>query len=267
MSGPYRAVMICDLNNPKSVQYTKIARETFKKTKKIEIELWQCFVPETRRDSPYRYVWGGTDTRTKYAGQKRVIPQIEKACLESHMYWWMHMARNNEQIIIMEHDAYCRDISKFEALVDQIDDHVLWNCGIAAECYTMNSSFAKYLRKLYLEDRVSISSGPMAEMFYHINIYHDKMLALGQDIKPTLWPTERRYTKRTNQIRSARKPIDCLCKTNKFNVESAPVTQCFNISVGSTIEHPLPINLKHNPDVEFIDDERFSQLLKDSSFQ
>lgn len=263
MSGPYRAVMICDLNNPKSVQYTQIARHSFRNTKKIEIELWQCFVPETRRTSPYRYVWAGTDSRSKYKNKKREIPQLEKACLESHMYWWMEIAKSNEPIIIMEHDAYCRNTSKFEALIEQIPEHMLWNCGIAAECYTMNDKLAKYLRYKYLVERNPVSSGPMAELFYHVNIFYDKMMGLGQDFPPTLWPTERRYTKKTNQLRSARNPFDCLCKTDMRHVQSAPVTQCFNYDVGNTIQHTLPISRRNNPDVEFLTNEQFGKLLQE----
>ena len=251
------------MNNPKSMQYTEIARQTFKKTKKIEIELWQCFTPETRKASPHRLVWSGVDTRKKYLGQKRIIPQVEKACLESHMYWWFELAKAKEQVIIMEHDAYLRDASKFDALVEQIPDHMLWNCGIAAECYTLDVTFARYLSQIFLVNRTPVSSGPLAELFFYVNRFYQTMKGLGQVTPRTLWPTERRYTGKPNQIKSAVNPFDCLAKTSLAGLQSAPVTQCFNYDVGNTIQHTLPICRANNPDVEFLDNERFNQLLQD----
>lgn len=261
MSGPIRAIMICDLNNPKSVQYTQIARQTFKATKKIEIELWQCVTPETRSKFN-RLVWGGKDTRKKYAGQNRILPQAEKACLQSHLYWWFKQAHQDERFLIMEHDAYLRDATKFEALLEQIDEHMIWNCGIAAECYSINRSFARFCDYYYNVARTPISSGPLAEMFHLAQRFYKLMGQVGQPVGRTLWPAERKYTGRPNQLRSAKNPTDCLCRDNKFGLQTAPVTQCHNFDIGNTLEKTLPISQINNPDVEFLDNERFSQILE-----
>jgi len=239
--------MICDLSNPTSLQYSEISRKTFESTSKINIELWQCFTPETRINSPYKIQWAEYDDRIKYKGKQRTIPDQEKACFESHFYWWMHIAETEEQVIIMEHDAFCKNVSKFESLVDQIPNHTLWNCGIGMECYTMLPSFAKFIRTVFLNTTAAV--GPMAELWDNINSFYDMKKHLNQDIKPTLWPTHWR----NNKIRSALNPMDCLSIENSNYIQNAPVTQCYNNTLGNTIKRNRPYNPVRNPDLEFID--------------
>jgi len=242
----YRAVMICDLTNSVSLQYSKIARETFQSTSKIDIELWQCFTPETRINNPYKIKWADYDARSKYKGKHRIIPDQEKACFESHFYWWMHIAKTSEQVIIMEHDAYCRNVYKFESLVNQIPNHTLWNCGLAMECYTMLPSFARFIRTVCFNR--AVEGGPMAELWDHINCFYKTKRSKKQNIKPTLWPT-----KFYNKIRSESNPNDCICTRNNDSLQNAPVTQCYSNVLGNTIEHDTLYNPTNNPDIEFID--------------
>lgn len=266
MSGPYRAVMICDFNNPVSMKYAEVARHSFSKCKKIEIELWQCFTPDTLvnlSETKMKLTWNEFDTRTKYKNVKRPIPDKEKACFASHAYWWHEIARTNERIIVLEHDAWLRNQSKFEAFLDQIPNHTLWNPGIAAECYTMSPALAKFLRKTYMDGTV-VGGGPMAELFYLNQRFYSLLMKMGQDIHYTLWPTT--FSKPL-QVRSERNPTLCICKHDKRNLQSAAVTQMYNYDSGNTIEHNLPINRRNNPDVEFIDNELFDQLYESAKLE
>ena len=43
--------MITDFNNPKSVAYKDVSMETWKKVSNVEVEPWQCYTPETMKES------------------------------------------------------------------------------------------------------------------------------------------------------------------------------------------------------------------------
>lgn len=243
-----KAYMICDLNNPVSVQYTDVSIKSFEPVSDlIEIIKVQCFVPDTIDTCPHKFKISAISHARKYKGQNRTIPPGERACLTSHIHQWFEQAATPERFIIMEHDAYLKDESKFRSLFARVEEFEIWNCGIAMECYSMSHRFARYMR-LYLEDdNYEATSGPMGEIFYLYMKLHKKRYHLTSGILPLLWPNI--YMR--NQIVSShgQNPATAI-RTGMF--ESAPVTQCFDATIGSTIEHPLPINKKTNPDVKYL---------------
>ena len=243
-----KAYMICDFNNPVSVQYTNIAMKSFEPVfDLIEIIKVQCFVPDTIDACPFDFRISRVSHAKKYKGQNREIPPGERACLTSHINQWFEQAASSERFIIMEHDAYLRDEGKFRALFAQIENFEMWNCGIAMECYSLSYRFARYCR-LYWEDvDYEVTSGPMGELFYLYMKLHKTRYHLTTGILPILWPN----VYRRNQIVSTHRenPMKAL-RSGRF--ESAPVTQCFDASIGSTIAHPIPTNKKNNPDIEHL---------------
>ena len=198
----YRAIMICDLNNPISVAYSKIAMATWKDVKNVEVERWQCYTPATIDDAPFKINWGRYSSAGKYSKDKHEITPTEKACLTSMFHWWKHIADTDETVIILEHDAFVRDPKALSGWVKQLNTFDLWNPGIAMECAALSPRFAKYCMKKWLKVGDVVDAGPMAELFTAIEEW-DKMCRMMDgklekeirkelDIKSRsrlLWPT------------------------------------------------------------------------------
>ena len=50
----FKAVMICDFNNPISMAYSEVAIKTWEPIEAVEVERWQCYTPETIIDNPFK---------------------------------------------------------------------------------------------------------------------------------------------------------------------------------------------------------------------
>lgn len=243
MSGPIRGVMIVDLNNPKSVRYSDIALKTFSKCKKIEIERRQCVTPDNRHNVPFRLSWQTYHTAKKWRGQQRMIPQTEKCCFTSHFREWYDIANSGESHIILEHDAYLRNQSKFEHLIETIQDCDLWNCGIAMECYTLSPEFANYVCEKFLNtsnrfpDVLGVSAGPMAELHYHMDKMHRTCRHRHKNI---MWPDM--FSR--NRIATCYDPRECVSRNPK-GIQTAPVTQCFSPNAGQTVDHGHDLEVQY----------------------
>lgn len=161
----YRAIMICDLNNPVSVAYSKIAIDTWKDVRGVEVERWQCYTPDTLHTAPFEINWGKYSSAGKYKRNKHEITPTEKACLTSMFHWWKHIAETDERVIILEHDAYVRDPESLSTLIKMMPTFDLWNPGIAMECCSLSPYFAKYCMKKWLKIGEVIDAGPMAELW------------------------------------------------------------------------------------------------------
>ena len=118
----YKAKMICDFNNPISLAYANIAKKTWDEVENVEVELWQCYTPETEIDAPFSVPWGEYSSASKYKKIKHKITPTERCCLTSMFHWWKHIADTGERVIVLEHDAFVRDVDKTNMLVDQIED-------------------------------------------------------------------------------------------------------------------------------------------------
>tara|TARA_R110000868_G_scaffold9000_3_gene45578 strand:- start:8991 stop:9737 length:747 start_codon:yes stop_codon:yes gene_type:complete len=243
-----KAYMICDLTNPVSVSYTEVAMKSFEPVSDlIEIIRLQCYKPDTLNQCTAKFSISDISSAKKYQGQNRLIPPAEKACLTSHVDLWFKQADTSERFIIMEHDAYLRDPSKFRSLFSKIDDFEIWNCGIAMECYSITRRFARYGILYWSDPDKQITSGPMGELFFIYTKLHRSRYHLTSGILPVLWPTV--YMK--NQIVST-KGGDPRTTIRHGKFESAPVTQCYDGTIGSTIDRNQPINKRSNPDVEYL---------------
>lgn len=239
-----RAVMICDYNNPTSVAYSKIALDTWKDVKNVEVERFQCYTPDTLDTAQFEINWGKYSSAGKYTKNRHEITPTEKACLTSMFHWWKHIADTGERVIVLEHDAYVRDPKKLMQLVDNIHEKDLWCAGIAMECTSLHPGFAKYCMKKWLTIKEQIDAGPMAELWTAILEYTDYLgrnegqreaeikKELGvESRKRLLWPTLF-----SNNTLGEGNSTNRVLK-GKIGFQKAPVTQCYYPKVDSTIEH------------------------------
>ena len=249
MSENYRAIMICDLNNPKSQAYADVSIETWKDVEKVEIEKWQCYTPDTMQEADCwkRMPWAPNlkSSMGKYRDEPHYITPTEQACLTSMFHWWEHIKDTHERVIILEHDAYVRDSKKLNMLIDLIPTTDLWSAGIAAECITMSPMFVDVMMDKWKDVEnpgMHIDAGPMAELhtgahdFMHWDKkhpeYHRSVCERYQvpRRKRFLWPTkfEQNQLGYGNDIN--------MIFNGEEGVQRAPVTQCYYPGV-NTIEH------------------------------
>lgn len=240
----YRAVMICDLNNPISVAYSKIALDTWKEVKNVEVERFQCYTPATLETADFNINWGKYSSAGKYKKNRHEITPTEKSCLTSMFHWWKHIAETGENVIILEHDAYVTNPKKLMDLVDFIPESDLWCPGIAMECCTLSPHFAQYCMKKWLKLQDRIDAGPMAELWTAIGEYK-KMLAKDDNKlekiilrkldkekrKSILWPTihSRKMIGHGNNL-------DRLIRGD-LGLQNAPLTQCYYPGKNTLVHH------------------------------
>ena len=84
----YRAVMICDFDNPISMAYANIAKKTWDDVSNVEVELWQCYTPATEFKAPFSIPWGEWSSASKFNNVKHKITPTERFCLTSMFHWW-----------------------------------------------------------------------------------------------------------------------------------------------------------------------------------
>lgn len=244
----FRAVMITDFNNPKSVAYKDVSMETWKKVSNVEVEPWQCYTPETMKESDHwpRMRWEPNlkSSAGKYSDVGHTITPTEQACLTSMYHWWEHILNTHERVIILEHDAFVRDPKKLESLVEQIPYTDLWSAGIAAECITFSPMFAKILFKKWIPNPPDmwIDAGPMAELWtgaYHFQEWKKKNPGYSESVMEQyrlrrhdsfLWCTG----SESNMLAQGNDPR--LIFKGKTGLQRAPVTQCYYPGV-NTIKH------------------------------
>ncbi len=233
----FRAVMICDFDNPISMAYSKVAMKTWEPIENVEVERWQCYTPETIMDNPFDLPWGSFSSASKYKNVPHKISTTEKACFTSMFHWWKHIAETGENIIVLEHDAFIRDPDKLNAMINNWADWDVWCPGIAAECIYMKQSFAKFLMREWYEFRNIIDAGPMAEIHTGMVKYGYSRFNPNKPFVSMLWPT----LKMNNTIGEIKnsvmnlKVMNDLLKCN-LGVQGAPVTQCYYPGK-QTIEH------------------------------
>ena len=231
----YKAKMICDFNNPISMAYANIAKKTWDDIEDVEVELWQCYTPETEYNATFSIPWGEFSSASKYKNIKHKITDTERCCLTSMFHWWKHIADTDERIIIMEHDAFVRDADKTNMLVSQIEDHDLWCIGIAAECITMSPRLAKFAMDKWLDKMQIIDAGPLAELWTLIHDWGNMMGKKKKDVGLCTWPTNHmKNMLGRNRIYNIPDGKGILNGTK--GLQRAPVTQCY-FPGKNTIKH------------------------------
>jgi len=218
----YRAILICDLKNPISIAYSKIAMKTWEAVENVTVERWQCYTPDTIDDAPFKINWGRYSSAGKYKKDKHEITPTEKAC---------------------QHDAFVRDPKALNGWVKRMHEFDLWNPGIAMECASMSPLFAKYCMQKWLNLGDVIDAGPMAELFTAVQEW-EKVLLLADgrkkreilkalDLKSRsmlLWPT----VKSNNTLCAVNRANEVLRPSTTY---PAPVTQVYMPGKNTLVHH------------------------------
>lgn len=239
----YRAILICDLKNPISIAYSKIAMKTWEAVENVTVERWQCYTPDTIDDAPFKINWGRYSSAGKYKKDKHEITPTEKACLTSMFHWWKHTADTGERVIILEHDAFVRKPKLLNGWIKHMHEFDLWNPGIAMECASMSPWFAQYCMQKWLNLGDVIDAGPMAELYTAVQEW-EKVLLLADgrkkreiyealDIKSRsmlLWPT----TKSNNTLCAVNRSVEVLRPKTTYE---APVTQVYMPGKNTLVHH------------------------------
>lgn len=266
--------MITDFNNPVSVAYKNIALETWKNVSNVEVEPWQCFTPETMKDAEHwsrmKWIPGLKSRARKYENKTHIITPTEQAVFCSMYYWWEHILKTRERIIILEHDAYVLNPRKLESLVEQIPHIDLWAVGISAECISFSPEFAEVLFEGWNSSEKPtrssdyICSGPMGELHLRMHnfIQWKKKHPEYSEFKKKKYGLKEHYSflwpsgHMKNRLCRGNTPD---VKRGKGAIESAPVTQCYCPGF-NTIEHDndvvledFPKSHKFNRQFKFID--------------
>lgn len=241
----YRAVMICDFNNPISMAYANISKKTWEDVSNVEVELWQCYTPETEYHAPFSVPWGEFSSASKYKGEKHKITDTERCCLTSMFHWWKHAADTGERVIVLEHDAYVRDANKAKMLVDAIPTTDFWCIGIAAECISISPSVARFAMDKWLDKMQIIDAGPMAELWTLAHDWGNHRSKKGLELKKTIWPTWHMKNMLGGTRLVGTKEGKELLK-GSVGLQRAPVTQCYYPGKNTIIHHKTKGDLTNN---------------------
>lgn len=154
-----KAYMIADLNNPVSVRYTEIALESWSKQDILDIEVIQCYTPDTIADLEPLYNW----KPLLHGMQKgKMSSPSERAGDISHWQLINKRAKSRERFYVMEHDSYLLDADEFKRQFDFTMKHGLSyaNHGLFMSCYSFSRVAAIYMHDLLVNKDFPLNGGP-----------------------------------------------------------------------------------------------------------
>ena len=225
--------MIADLNNPKSVRYTEIALESWSKQNILDIEVIQCYTPETIEHLEPSYNWMSL-LQTMQIGHES--SKSERAGDISHYQLIQKRVDTPERFYVLEHDSYLLNADEFKRQYEFTMKHGLaWaNHGLFMSCYSLSREFATYANYLLLNRMFPLNGGPYGCMERLVKTYiTDKRLD-----KQYNWMTHAQNVRHVNVGKTA----DSLFHTFNYKVKDSPFklasTQVISKSEGITQEHP-----------------------------
>ena len=154
-----KAYMIADLNNPVSVRYTEIALESWSKQDLLDIEVIQCYTPDTISELESLYNW----KPLLHGMQKgKMSSPSERAGDISHWQLIKKRAESRERFYVMEHDSYLLDADEFKRQFDFTMEHGLSyaNHGLFMSCYSFSRVAAIYIHDLLINQAFPLNGGP-----------------------------------------------------------------------------------------------------------
>ena len=174
------AYQIVDFNNPVSVEYHQLSKDSFRpaieKGLISEIKGVQCITPDTLPEYEHMFNWRRDLTFMK--NMNGDITDSEKAGNISHWLLMKQQSDTDERFFIMEHDAFLLNSFKFEKAMDFMLTHDLCyaNLGLFMSCYSYNTDTAAYCWKLLTKGAFPINCGPygVAERLY--KTYADRVM-------------------------------------------------------------------------------------------
>lgn len=151
--------MIADLNNPTSVKYTEIALESWSKQNLLDIEVIQCYTPDTIAELEPLYNWKPLLHKMQ---EGKDSSKSERAGDITHWQLIKKRAESRERFFVMEHDSYLEDVDEFKRQIDFTMEHGLdWaNLGLFMSCYSFSRRAALYMNDLLLKHEFPLNGGP-----------------------------------------------------------------------------------------------------------
>ena len=152
--------MIADLNNPVSVRYTEIALESWSKQDILDIEVIQCYTPDTITDLEPLYNW-----KPLLHGNRKgevISSPSERAGDISHWQLIKKRAESRSRFYVMEHDSYLLDADEFKRQYDFTMENGLSyaNHGLYMSCYSFSRPAAIYIHDLLVNQGFPLNGGP-----------------------------------------------------------------------------------------------------------
>lgn len=249
-----KAYMIVNHDNPVSMKYSEIARESWKpaidRGLLTEIILHQGVTKKTLHKHQSKYKWQNSLARID-GGENNTKPMTrsEIAGMCSHWDLMRKQGEETERFFIMEHDAYLLDVDVFEECMEFMYEHDIAyaNLGLYMSCYSYNRHAAGWFYSELTKNRLPINTGPygVVERLYKNYATH--------------YLSKRNYN---NQKFQFMHPFANLTKIsvgshaeemkNAYNFKApepvfgfpTPSTQCWSESLGITQEHA---NYNENP--------------------
>ena len=167
-----KAYQIVDFENPVSVSYSKISRDSFRpaieKGYISEIIPVQAVTPKTLHKYEHMFNW--EHDLAEISGHHKTITPSEKSGNISHWLLMKQASETKERFFIMEHDALMLNSFDFKMCMDVMNEHDMSyaNLGMFMSCYSYNRHCAKFCWDLLTEDGFPINCGPygVAERLY-----------------------------------------------------------------------------------------------------
>jgi hypothetical protein len=162
-----KAYMIVDFDNPVSMKYSEIARESWEIAHKrgllSGIELYQCVTEQTLKKHREKYNWQRSLAQID-GGEKnsKQMTLSEIAGMSSHWDLMRKQGEETERFFIMEHDAYLLDVDVFEECMEFMYEHDIAyaNLGLYMSCYSYNRHAAGWFYDELTRNRLPINTGP-----------------------------------------------------------------------------------------------------------
>ena len=228
-----KAYMIADLNNPVSVKYTEIALESWSKQSLLDIEVIQCYTPDTISELEPLYNF---QTLLQKLQKGAESTKSERACDISHWQLVKKRAESEERFFVMEHDSYLEDVDEFKRQFDFTMEHGLdWaNLGLYMSCYSFSRRCAIFMNNLLLNQGFPLNGGTYGCAERLVKTY----LSNNETNKRYTWMTHHPNTECVSVGRTAKE---------LFEAYNFAGTNCdFKRSSNQVVSKSQGITLQHN---------------------
>ena len=236
-----KAYMIADLNNPTSVKYTEIALESWRKQNILDIEVVQCYTPDTISELEPLYNWQPLLQKMQL---QSISTPSERAGDISHWRMIRNRTQSRERFYVMEHDSYLLDPDEFKRQIDFTMEHGLdyANHGLFMSCYSFSRRCALFMHDLLVNQAFPLNGGPYGCVERLVKTY---LTHKNKNDRDYTWMTHYGDCYHVNVGSTAtelRNTYNFHCKTDSpFKLAS---TQVISKSFGITQEHE---GMKYKP--------------------
>ena len=251
-----KAYQIVDLTNPVSVEYHEISKQSFQPAIDEglieEIIPVQAITPTAGLDQwEDKFNWENSLTHIDNQDGDGTISPTERSGNISHWLLMQRQSESDERFLIMEHDAYLLDLTRFRRCIKFMNRHDMCyaNMGLFMSCYSYNKHAAGWMWNELIKNQLPINCGPygVAERLYknYATHYLSKRNYLG---KKWCFMTHMNNCKHIGFGKTAEEMFATYNFTPDVSDLVIPTTQCIKRSLGITQEHQnYNEHLQENP--------------------